>query len=316
MLAGFIIGAVLWYGASQLVSRGSLFEPFTVGVVDLDGTPELIFVFDFFNEHVIDLEFMEKGDALNRLAAGEIPGFIELPENFTRDVFHGVNSPFTVHVNNALPLQSALVRLLASGGVAYLSASQAGVYAALGYAYDRGMAWDDIQRDLLIPVNMAFAQELINHGDMFIRREVEMVAGDPASFFIERFALFWHMLGLLALVKFLPWYSSGIIARFRLAGVSAMDVVTIKWAGLFTAMLVLSLPIMPIAGVPAAIASAVFTSAFGLFSGKLFAHDGARGLFIFVTALAMYFASGGIVPFAFLPRWLWVIRYFSLGVLL
>jgi len=312
-LVGIIIGAVLWFGAGELAERDSLFEPFTVGVVDQDGTPELIFIFDFFNEYVIDLEFMEWEEASARLAAGDIPAFVELPENFTRDVFYGINSPFTVHVTGSLPLQSNLVRLLASGGIAYLSASQAGVYATLGYAYDAGMPWEDIQSTLLIPVNLAFAQALIHHDEMFTREVVSLVAGNPTDYFIRRFAIFWHMLGLLAFIKFLPWYSSGMAARFKLAGVSEMTMLGLKSAGLFTAAALMALPIVPIVGVYTALLSSAFITAFGLLSGKLFKHDGTRGLFIFFTALMLYFASGGIIPFVFLPQELLPMRYLSIA---
>lgn len=310
LLAGFIIAVTLYMAVAEITSRGSLFEPFTVGVVDHDGTPELIFVFDFFNEYVIDLEFMEKYDALARLRAGEIPAFVELPENFTRDVFYGVNSPFTVHLNREFPLQGNLVQLLATGGIAYLSASQAGVYATLGYALEAGVPWENVQRDLLIPVNMAFAGELIRHDDLFLREVVPLVAGG-ADYFIRRFAVFWHILSLLALLKFLPWYSPGIEARFQLAGVPKHMICGIKWAGLFAAVAFMSIPIMPVLGVASALFSSVFVTTFGLLSGKLFKHDGARGLFIFFVALAMYFASGGIIPFVFLPHELLPMRYLS-----
>ena len=327
LLAGAVIAVVLYAGVAELSARGSLFEPFTVGVVDHDNTPELIFVFDFFNEYVIELEFMEKDEALTRLIAGDIPAFVELPENFTRDVFYGINSPFTVHLNREFPLQGSLVQMLAAGGIAYLSASQAGVYAALGYALDAGISWEDVQSELLIPVNMAFATELIRHDDLFVREVVPLVdtaragssglIGEPAGYFLRRFAAFWHMLGLLALLKFLPWYSLGIRDRFKLAGIPFIAAFGIKWAGLFCVVVFMSLPIMPIVGVASALILSVFVSVFGLLSGKLFAQsDGARGIFIFFSALGMYFASGGIIPYVFLPRGIYFMRWFSFDFLL
>ena len=322
LIAGVLIGAVLYAGAKEMAARGSLFEPFTVGVVDRDGTPELIFVFDFFNEYVIDLEFMEKEDALDRLSSGDIPAFIELPENFTRDVFHGQNSPFIVHLNRGFPLQGSLVQLLATGGIAYLSASQAGVYATLeyafgaggaGYAGDAGMSWEEVQSILMIPVNMAFASELIHHDRLFVREFVPLVAGDPADHFLRRFVVFWYMLSLLALLKFLPWYTPGVVARFKLAGVPVGMMFGIKWAGLYAATTFLAIPIMFVVGIANALLLSIFVSFFGLLSGKLFdRHEKARGLFIFFVALIMYFASGGIVPYVFLPQWIMPMRYLSI----
>jgi len=309
LLVGLAMGAVLWVGVNQLAARGSLFEPFTVGVVDQDGTPELIFLFDFFDEYVIDLEFLEKAEAQRQLASGEIPAFVELPPDFTRDVFHGVNSPFTVHVNSHFPLQSNLVQLLTSGAVAYLSVSQAGVYATMEYAAEYGL---DLGA-LLIPVNMAFVQELIRYDELFAREVIAPVTGNPADYFIRRFAVFWHMLSLIALTGFLSGYSPGNTARFKLANVPLWKVSMIKWSGLFAAAMLMSLPIMPLVGVPEALSASVFVSAFGMLAGRLFKHEGACGLFIFFTALAMYFASGGIIPFVFLPRELLPMRWLSIN---
>ena len=304
LIAGLLVAWILWFGILELSERGSLFEPFTLGVVDSDGTPELIFVFDFFNEYVIDLEFMDEDEALERLASGDIPAFVELPGNFTQDVFRGVNSPFTVHVDSRFPLQGNLVQLLATGGIAYLSASQAGVYATMGYAHDAGMAWSDIQRTLLIPVNMAFVTEMLNFNDIFRQEVVYLVDGSLTDYFISRFAVFWHVLSLIILAKFLPSYSNGIMARFKLAKIPWWQVTMIKWTGLFIVLSLMSIPIMPIVGVIEAIALSAFVSSFGLFVGK-------HPLFIFFAALLMYFASGGIIPYVFLPRELLLMRWLS-----
>lgn len=313
IIAGLALGAVLWLGIGELANRGSLFEPFTVGVVDHDGTPELIFIYDFFNEHVINLEFMEKSQAEALLSAGEIPAYIELPSNFTQDVFQGINNPFMVHANSRFPLQAGLVQLLASGGIAYLSVSQAGVYATLEYAFEAGMPWDEIQRSLLIPVNIAFVQELLNYDDMFAREVLFLVEGNTTDYFIRRFAVFWYILNLIALIKFLPGYSKGILTQFKLANMSFMEVFAIKWAGLNTALLVISIFIMPIIGIAEALILSIFTTAFGLVAGRLFKRENACGLFIFFTALVMYFASGGIIPFVFLPQDLWFMRWLSVN---
>lgn len=313
LAAGIIISTVLYAGFNQLSQRGSLFEPFTVGVVDNDGTPELIFIYDFFNEYVIDLQFMDIEEAHAKLNAGNIPAFIELPENFTHDVFHSINSPFTVHVDRRFNLQGNLVQLLATGGISYLSVSQAGVYATLGYAFDAGMPWEEIQRALLIPVNMAFAQELLRYDDMFVREVVPLVQGSIADYFLSRFAVFWHVLSLLALINFLPWYSPGIMARFKVAGVPLYKVFMVKFVGLFVAVFGVSLFIVPLVGLRGVLLSSVFVAVLGLLSGRLFYNSASRSLFIFFVALGMYFASGGVVPFVFLPQELAVIRIFSIN---
>ena len=313
LFAGLMVGSILWLGAEEFADRGSLFEPFTVGVVDHDGTPELVFIYNFFNEYIMDLEFMNKEQAQRLLAAGEIPAYIELPENFTQDVFQGVNTPFIIHTSGRFPLQAGLVQLLATGGIAYLSASQAGVFGTFEYAIEAGMTWQEVQQQLLFPVNIAFVQELIHYDDMFIREVLPLVEGNISDYFISRFAVFWYMLNLVALVKFLSRYPAGVMDRFKIAGVSGLRVFGVKFAGLFAVMLFLAVFIMPVTGVLPGLFLAIFTTGFGLFAGRLFKQDRAAALFIFFTALFMYFASGGIIPFVFLPQELWVMRYFSIN---
>lgn len=313
LFMGIVVGAVMLLGVNELATRGSLFEPFTVGVVDNDGAPELVFVFDFFNEHIIELEFMEKNQAAEQLALDKIPAYVELPPNFTQDVFHGVNNPFKVHVNGRYPLQTSMVQLLATGGIAYLSASQAGVYAAFEYAAEMGMTWEEIQQKLLIPVNIAFVQELMQYDNLFVREVLPLIEGDMTSYFVSRFAVFWYMLNLVALVRFLSRYPPGILARFKFAGITNLKIFGIKWSGLFAVMLVLAVPIMPIIGVISAIMLAIFATSFGLLSGRLFKNESATALFVFFVALGMYFASGGIIPFVFLPPELWPMRWLSIN---
>ena len=311
MLAGLAVAIVLYMASAELVARGSLFEPFTVGVVDHDGRPELVFIFDFFNEYVIALEYMELEEALNHLEGGGIPAFVELPQDFTQDVFYGLNSPFTVHVSEGLPLQAGLVQLLASGGIAYLSASQAGVHATLEYAVAQGMPWEEMQRTLLIPVNLAFAQELIRFDDMF-RREVLSLLDtqqNPAEYFIRRFAVFWYIMSLIVLINYLPAYSQGIMARFKLAAVPAFKIFAIKWGGLAVALAVLAMPLVPFLRFFVVLALVFFLSSFALLVSR------GGGLLVFLIALLMYFASGGIIPFVFLPRVLLPMRWLSLNYL-
>ena len=111
----------------------------------------------------------------------------------------------------------------------------------------------------------------------------------------------------------MPGYSPGMMARFKLAGMPLWKINGIKWAGLFTIIALMSVPTMPLIGVPEALAVSVFASAFGLLTGRLFKNEGACGLFIFFSALIMYFASGGIVPFVFLPLVLLPMRWLSVN---
>jgi len=308
----FVLGVVFYFLAEVIEERGALFEPFTVGVVDNDGAAELIFLFDFFDEYVIDLEFLESEEALEALFAGDVGAFVELPENFTQNIFMGVNNPFTLNVDGRFPLQGNLAALLASGSIAYLSASQAGIYAALEYAQEQGMSWAEVVEGLLIPVNLAFAGQLAEHGALFTREVVPLVEGSVAEYFLVRFAVFLAMLALLPILDGLSWYSAGALARFKVAKMPIYKAWGAKYTALFVVLLTITLPLLFIVGFLGFVAFAAFAAVFGLFCGKIKDYS-SRAMCVFFTAFVMYFASGGIVPFAFLPENAAVMRFFSIN---
>jgi len=312
LLMAVLMGSILWLAVIAMDERGGLFESFTVGVVDNDMAAELQFVFDFFNEYVIDLAYMDEEEACAMLASGAIPAFIELPEDFATDIMSGVNSPFTVHVNAGFPLQGRMVQLLATGGIAYLSAAQAGIYATLDEAAAQGMTREEINRFVLIPVNVAFAMRLLEFESQFVQQLLPLTGEQPPSvFYARRFVIFWYMLNLLVLVKIMRGYTPGVYARFRLAGVPFWKVLAVRLVGLWVVQALLMLPLLFFWVDLSLLTLPLFLSAFALLATTIFKQDSACGIFIFFTALGMWFASGGIIPWVYLPRALWPIRWLS-----
>lgn len=316
---------LLFMGVNALLQRQSLFEPFSIGVVDHDSSPEIRFIFDFFNDAVA-LDYMEQPEAEAKLQNGEIPAYVELPERFAADIMSGGNTPFRLHGNNDLPLQLAMSKLLAAGGVAFLSSSQAGIYATMDYASAHGLSGEFINRYVLYPVNVAFAKKLIDYQSFFTIQVLPMTTGDvhPAAQYVKMFITFLFMVNLLAFLRTLHGYTPAVYARYRMAGFSLGRVQIIRWAGLFLINAVWMVPVTLAAvrltgqaftasvlrtALANSFALAFCVSTFGLMSAALFKNETACGIFIFITALGMLFISGGILPLVFLPGGLHVLRY-------
>jgi hypothetical protein len=301
-----------------ILERQSLFEPFSVGVVDYGDSPEIRMVFDFFSENAIQLEYMDKATAEDRLRRGEIPAYVELPERFAEDIIYGANTPFRLYGNNDMPLQWALSRLLASSGVAFLSSSQAGIYATIDLAREQGMEWDFINRYILFPINIAFINHMLRYDDFFVIETLPLTETgmSPVTHYVFCFTAFLLMLLTIAFVKSLTAYTRVVYDRYRLAGWSVWRVQSIRFAGLFAMNLLLTVPLYGLAvyvtGIPfwlGALALAFCVSGFGLMAAVLCKTDTACGIVIFISAAVMLFLAGGILPMPFLPQEIHGLRF-------
>ena len=314
---------ILYKGAEILIERDSFFEPFSIGVVGADASPEVLFVFDFF-DGIIGLEYLEKSEAEEMLAGGAIPAYIELPDTFAADVMNGANTPFTFHGSGEYPLRLAISKILAAGGVAFLSSAQAGIYATLDYAAENGLEWRVIESRILLPINIAFIKILLEFNSLFRVENLPLTGGgDPLFFFVVAFAAFMIMTGLLASVKIFGGYSPAVYARFRLAGHSAFKICAVRFLGFFiifgTALSGLSAVSAHFSGwmgtYEAAARGAAFAAcagSFGMLSASFFKKEAACGLFIFIASLCMYGVSGGAVPLSLMPRGLHALRFASI----
>jgi hypothetical protein len=301
---------------NTLLDRQSLFEPFTIGVVDAGDSPEIRMVFDFLSENAVKLQYMDKAEAEAKLYNSEIPAYVELPARFAEDIMHGTNTPFHLYGNNEKPLQWALSKLLASGCVAFLSASQAGIYATIDVARAQGLEWNFINRYILFPINVAFINHMLRYGDFFYVETLPLTGNiSPEIHYVFSFIAFLLMLLTLSFTDTLGGYTKAVYDRYRLAGWPVAKVQLIRFAGLFGMNTLLMLPLYGLAvyitGIPSwlgGVALAFCVSGFGLFTAAWFKKE-AVGLFIFITSSVMLFFAGGMIPLVFLPQGLHNLRY-------
>jgi len=314
LAAAAVFCAVLAHGVRVVIERGAPLEKFTVGVVDNDRSPEFQILLDFFYEHA-DLAPLAEDEARALLAAGEIPAYAVFPAGFSSNIITGANRPFYLYGDPNKPLAVSAAKLLTTAASAFLSASQAGIYAAMDFAEVSGMKRGEVMDALLYPVNVAFIKQLLAYENFFDSRVQSVTDGSlpPAVNYGVLFASFWLVAVQAAFVSSYRGYNRAVMARLKIAGVSGVKVQLIRLYGSAVFMVPAVLAAVCAAGILGfnemtaavffgAAAYAVCAGAYGLTAASVFKSDGAAGIFIFVTSFFMLFTSGGLVPVSFLPQ--------------
>lgn len=309
------IGGAVYAVARELADRESLFEPFSIGVVDYDQSMETGLLIRFFNNtkdfsKTITLQVMEAEEAAQMLKDGSLPAYFVIPANFVDDVKTGRNSAFRFYGSRKLPLQAALARLLAEGGVAFLSSSQSGIYATIDYALENGLDSETVDNSVVMPINILFATKLLAFQDFFEEKVVTLSAGLPVS----RYYLF-SFSGFLLLLLMTVWVPGlqkppGVTIRYKAAGI---PLAVVRFAGffkIFTVNMILCAPLYYFFGYKI-IFMAACSSGFAVMTAEWFASRQAAGIFIFFFALLCLLASGGVVPMAYLPAVFHKLQYLT-----
>ena len=305
-----LLGLAVLYAAGRLLESGPGFAGFTVGVVDYDRSLETKLLMDFFNQEAVALVEMGETEAAAALETGEIPAYIVIPEDFAKDIRRGRNTPFALYGNPSFPLQWRMTQLIAQGGVAFLSASQAGIYAAMDYAYENGMGWDEIDAKLLLPVNASFIKYFLDSSGFYETVSLELLGGvSVTDFYGTVFIVFFAIISSMCFVKPLA-ADRGVMARSKSAGISFFrhyaPLLAIIWIGL---SLFIS-PLFFISGIRAALISALLTGVLW-FVSSLLPEALQCGFALFIIALLSALLCGGIVPLPYMPAVFDKLQYLS-----
>ncbi|MCL2707576.1 MAG: ABC transporter permease [Defluviitaleaceae bacterium] len=314
---------MLYVGARHLANRGSFFEPFTIGIVDEGDSAEVRYVFDFFDS-VADLTYMDWVEAEEMLRSGAIPAYVVLPDSFALDIMTGDNTPFALYGNRGFPLQLFLTKTLAAAGVAFLSSSQAGIYATIDCARLLGFDNRYINDYIVLPINVAYVRRLLEYEYFFSAEELKLTSEiEPAVFFGKNFAVFLLLACLIVFLPALRGYGSAAYAQFRRAGRGIFFINAARLAGAFLIFSAIVFAVFAAVSIftdyeagrllARLLALAFCAGAFGIASSSLFRGEAACGLFILCAALAMLVFAGGAVPLAYLPAGTHFMRYVSLN---
>jgi len=313
-----LILAALSFLVYETAERGSLFEHFTVGIVEYDGYQELDLIMNILNENediktLLSIERMEIGEAEARFAAGDIPAYVVLPPGFVRSIMNGSNIPFEFHGNPDMPLSVMIVRAFSEAGISFLTSSQAGIYSVYDFASDRGMSGADINDKLFFPINYEYAAQLLRY-DTFFKQEPLTEPGfkSAKTFYMQSFAIFFLLINMTAFAKSLLDHTPDTRNRFRIAGVPALKVHGVRYAALLIPTMLLCLPAFFLFGWRLFVIAPVLAG-FYFICSRFFKSEIKFSVFVTVSSVAMMFFSGGIVPTNFMPDSFENFKYLTLN---
>lgn len=157
--------------SSQLLEEDSRVESFKVAIVNEDQTFETQMVIRQLTEGehlqtLISTLETDKESAEALLHQNEIVAIIHIPENFSRDVAYGKNTPVTLIGNEKRPLQSQLIRHVMESAADFTSAAQSGINTVSLFMEEANFSEQEkseqFKRDIL-----SFALHVLGRGELF-----------------------------------------------------------------------------------------------------------------------------------------------------
>lgn len=317
ILLMLILCTGIFYVVQHISSNKMFVEPFEIALVDNDNSPEINMFVNYFNENeqignLILIEKMSLSEAIENISLNLIPSYIEIPKNFAENIRSGENEPFKVVGNPKRPIQFLITKLISKSFVAYVSASQAGIYSTIDYAYNNGFSYNEINNKIVYPINIAFALNLLNFIDFF---DVKTLSPTGALTFTEHyivsFTLFFIMVNSIIFIKPIKEvFQKNILSMYKILNIHLWRVVLNQALVMFIIYLILCSHLFLIFGFKTILIPWVL-SLFTIMIYKSFKYNST--ILIFSLAIIMLFLSGGIIPIAFLPNYFSVLKLFTIN---
>jgi len=325
-LLAFAVCAAAGFAGSGLIYGQSVFEPFSVAIVDQDNSYETNILYTNLKDMqslkgTVTFVRLSEDDASRELAEGGLEAYIILPKGFAADFENGANTPPLIITAGGM--KSELVKLFMNCAIGQLSAFQAGVYVTLD---DAGAAGQNLYDKAFQDINLTYISLFFGR-ESLLKTDIASAAGSVSAgvFFITHIFLFFCLLN----TGFVSdcFCGAGSIRRLKNAGIPNW------WVLLSHAASGMLLNALLMASVAAALfASGVFRdtriyisagrmfglfmflltlSAFSVFWFALTDDRRIKGAAVFVFALLTLFFSGGLIPFSFLPTGLATVKNFA-----
>lgn len=264
--------------------------------------------------------------AAGLLKDGEVYGIVEIPPGFVEDVLNGTNTPARIILPDNAGMEAVLFRSVLNAGSATLAYVQSGIYAVTDTYFRYGLTAAEVAA-ATDKLNSEYIRFVLNRGT-FIDKETVSSTGalTLAQFFVCCGVLLLMLFSGMTLNSYVAQESGGLITLLRRNGISPFFLVLSKV--LMTALLYGVLFLFLIAAAKLAVIKGFpeneglralffdFTPAnigifffvtvlFAAYTAMVFtlAGSGLYGtLLLFVLNIVMLFASGCILPGAYLPK--------------
>ena len=166
----------------------------------------------------------------------------------------------------------------------------------------------------MLPISIQYGLALMNYPSLFEENVVHATGELPvAEHYLYSFIIFFVF---IAMVMFMDTIKKGrapgAVWRYRLMGIGAFRQKLLQVGALFFVTLLLTAGFFVFLGIKV-VAIALCVSCFAYMVAELFDSEAACGFFLFVATLVMLFLSGGIIPHAYLPSQLTVLKYLTVN---
>lgn len=327
LLGPFLLLGFLGYALTGFVKEDN--ENIAVSIVDQDQTFETKSLINQLQDdetlaHQLEFEKVNRQEAEQEVATGNVTGAVIIPEGFTSDLRNGINTPIEVWLNDQKPIESGVLQLLLDSAASYISAAQSGVNAV----YESVIKpIDDVgeRQQLLQQVIVTFTLEALNRNELFYTDSVER----GASIGWEKHGIMavWMLGAWLVLSLFIVTRQSILYGgvRDRLVSMNlGRSNIHITHVVLYTLFLFLANECFFLAfgiydqgaflgGIShlLLLTHAFLQSALGAFFLAVNNREGQAALWHVILSLPLLVASGILIPVSYLPYWLRDIAVFS-----
>lgn len=252
---------------------------------------------------------MERTEAREALATGQVTAILELPEDFMRGVQSGENPAVRVIVDEGRPLESLLTLWVGQSATDLLAAVQAGIYAVLD-RFDQSPPPDLLREQVVTEINLKYVWWTLNRQEIFDTRQILPTGTLPIALHYQLSLLGYLTLSTAPLFAWYcqrPWLTG--LRRLRYAGRSP---VWAYFAGLLSCWLVMTavlwaalallLPVSVLGALPAAMSWAFLFAGWASLCALLTRSAAGCGGLNFFLSLGSLVLCGGIVPPVLLPE--------------
>lgn len=319
LVVPFAFISLFSYALKPYLNKTKFLEPFTIAVVDYEGTQQTDMLISQLRDIEIfkDILKVNEDEAMALVSQNKIASAIIIPQGFTTSIMEGKNKPVKVIGNRSMPFRSYVVKSLAESAANLVTAGQSAINTVFHYSKRAGLEGKDLE-EVYKKSTIKFFLEVLSRNEMFTEVEASSTYDlTPTEYYtaslIVVFLMFAGMPGLKMLVT---EKSLGLVDRLRTSAVKIWQVVLSKFiVSLFLSIIQFSIIVAltslvlknywgsSISNVLILLGSVIFAvSAWSVFVSAVSKTPAAADAIGNMGILLMAIIGGSIYPLQYLPE--------------
>ena len=230
LLASFLVPILVIIGLAFIVS--SLFEPdtgepFKVAIVDNEKSMETGYII----QHLTEAEHMKsiltvieatEEEAAQLLEQDQIAAIMIIPDQFSKDIARGINTPVKVVGNSQRPFQSQIVRHFMESAADFVSSAQSGVNTVDAFLREADASQEMIRQAFQTSI-VDFSFHALGRNDVYD----EVIIDELHTTDLKQYYLGSGLIGMVMIWAFISlWLTRAsmgnlVLRRLVISGVSA-----------------------------------------------------------------------------------------------